>query len=287
MAFQQAGLFEWRTVRRNVELPARAAQVGPPAAAAPGPTRCWSWWSWPTSPTTTRASCRAACSSGWPSPARWPSIPPLLLMDEPFGALDEMTREHMQAELLRICGDTGTTVVFVTHSIPEAVYLSDRVVVMSPRPGRIAAVIDVDLGPRTDDTREAPEFFKKVTEVREALRGIEGAGEHGGESTTCERRAAASVGSSPRCCSGCVPPRCGRCSCASSTSSRSCSPKPSAIWDRARSTTSTHIREAARITGTNALFGLVVGTVLGVAGGGAVPAASGCSPRCSPRWRRP
>jgi NitT/TauT family transport system ATP-binding protein len=100
--------------------------------------------------------------------------PPLLLMDEPFGALDEMTREHMQAELLRICGETSTTVVFVTHSIPEAVYLSTRVVVMSPRPGRITGVIDVDLGPRRDvETREAEAFFRKVTEVREALRGID------------------------------------------------------------------------------------------------------------------
>jgi NitT/TauT family transport system ATP-binding protein len=100
--------------------------------------------------------------------------PDLLLMDEPFGALDEMTREHMQAELLRICADTGTTVVFVTHSIPEAVYLADRVVVMSPRPGRITDVIDVKLGrDRTELTREAADFFEKVTEVREALRGIE------------------------------------------------------------------------------------------------------------------
>jgi NitT/TauT family transport system ATP-binding protein len=102
------------------------------------------------------------------------SHPPLLLMDEPFGALDEMTREHMQAELLRICRETDTTVVFVTHSIPEAVYLSTRVVVMSARPGRVTDVVDVDLGRhRDDDTREADGFYKKITEVREALRGIE------------------------------------------------------------------------------------------------------------------
>jgi len=95
-------------------------------------------------------------------------------MDEPFGALDEMTRERLQAELARIARETGATVAFVTHSIPEAVYLSDRVVVLSARPGRVAAIVDVPLGERTDDTREAPEFFAKVTEVREALRGRTG-----------------------------------------------------------------------------------------------------------------
>jgi NitT/TauT family transport system ATP-binding protein len=92
-------------------------------------------------------------------------------MDEPFGALDEMTRERMNDEVLRIWERTGTTIVFVTHSIPEAVYLSSRVVVMSARPGRITGVVDVDL-PRPRDvlTRESERYFALVTEVRELLR---------------------------------------------------------------------------------------------------------------------
>src|SRR5205085_4484823 len=96
--------------------------------------------------------------------------PALLLMDEPFGALDEMTRERLNAELLRIWEASGSTVVFVTHSIAEAVFLSTRVVVMSPRPGRISRTISVDLPqPRTAATREEPRFFELATEVREAL----------------------------------------------------------------------------------------------------------------------
>jgi len=87
--------------------------------------------------------------------------PSILLMDEPFGALDEMTRERMNAEVQRIWQQTGTTVVFVTHSIPEAVFLSSRV-----------RIIDVDLPrPRTDDTRETERYFGLITEVRETLRG--------------------------------------------------------------------------------------------------------------------
>jgi NitT/TauT family transport system ATP-binding protein len=173
MAFQEAGLFEWRSVVKNVELPLEVK-------------------GWNKVKRRTRAleMLELVKLSDFAEHFPWQlsggmqqrvaiaralaAHPPLLLMDEPFGALDEMTREHMQAELLRICEETSTTVVFVTHSIPEAVYLSTRVVVMSPRPGRITDVIDVDLGPRREvETREAEVFFRKVTEVREALRGID------------------------------------------------------------------------------------------------------------------
>lgn len=176
MAFQQSGLFEWRSVVRNIELPlelkgwdkaarrARAMEMlelvklGDFASHMP--------WQLSGGMQQRVAIARALAAH-----------PPLLLMDEPFGALDEMTREHMQSELLQICARTSTTVVFVTHSIPEAVYLSNRVVVMSPRPGRITEIIDVDLGgERDEETREATEFYGRITAVREALRGIEMSG---------------------------------------------------------------------------------------------------------------
>jgi NitT/TauT family transport system ATP-binding protein len=97
--------------------------------------------------------------------------PALLLMDEPFGALDEMTRERLNGELLRIWQQSGCTILFVTHSITEAVFLSTRVVVMSARPGRVIGIVEIDVSqPRTMDTREEPRFFELVTEVRERLR---------------------------------------------------------------------------------------------------------------------
>ena len=173
IAFQQAGLMEWRTVARNVELPLELRGwdrsrrrtharellelVGLPDFAD----------SWPVELSggmQQRVAIARALATG----------PKLLLMDEPFGALDEMTRERLQGELTRIARESGATVVFVTHSIPEAVYLSDRVVVLSARPGRVTEIVSVPLGERTDDTREAPEFYAKVTEVREALRGRTG-----------------------------------------------------------------------------------------------------------------
>jgi len=97
--------------------------------------------------------------------------PQLLLMDEPFGALDEIVRDHLNEQLLTLWGKTRKTVVFVTHSIPEAVFLSTRIVVMSPRPGRIHDIIDCDLGAdRPLEIRETPEFLRIAQRVREGLR---------------------------------------------------------------------------------------------------------------------
>jgi len=97
--------------------------------------------------------------------------PSILLMDEPFGALDEMTRERLNLELLNIWRKTDTTVLFVTHSITEAVFLSTRVIVMSARPGRITEDIAIDLPrPRDAETRSSVRFFELETAVREALR---------------------------------------------------------------------------------------------------------------------
>jgi len=180
MAFQQSGLFEWRTVEKNIELPLelkgwdkkrRAGRAQEMLELVKLPDRGAAMpWQLSGGQQQRIAIARALAAH-----------PPLLLMDEPFGALDEMTREHMQSELLQICAATGTTVVFVTHSIPEAVYLSSRVVVMSAAPGRITAIVDVDFGAeRDEDIREDDTFYKKITEVREALRGAElGSGQRG------------------------------------------------------------------------------------------------------------
>ncbi|MEM8620333.1 MAG: ABC transporter ATP-binding protein [Actinomycetota bacterium] len=174
MVFQQPGLFDWRTVQKNVELPLEIDGWDRRRRAARANEMLdlvdledfYDHMPWQLSGGMQQRVAIARALAARPS---------LLLMDEPFGALDEMTREHMQAELLRICGAEQTTVIFVTHSIPEAVYLSTRVVVMSPRPGRITDEIAVGLGAdRSEDTREDDEFFKRITEVREALRGHHG-----------------------------------------------------------------------------------------------------------------
>ncbi len=99
--------------------------------------------------------------------------PEILLMDEPFSALDEFTRERLNEELLAIWKQIQSTVVFVTHSIPEAVFLSDRVFVLSPHPGRLSAVVDIPLPrPRTQSMRNDPEFFRLITEIRDRFEGV-------------------------------------------------------------------------------------------------------------------
>lgn len=99
--------------------------------------------------------------------------PPILLMDEPFGALDAMTRDQLQLDLLRLCADNEMTVFFITHSIPEAVFLSDRVIVISPRPGRIERIIDIDLPrPRRLAMREETKFTNYTRELTQIFKGL-------------------------------------------------------------------------------------------------------------------
>ncbi|WP_158375260.1 ABC transporter ATP-binding protein [Cellulosimicrobium cellulans] len=173
IAFQQAGLLPWRTVRANIELPLSLHGVGRAARrerademlALVGLTDFADHFPDQLSGGMQQRVAIARALAERPS---------LLLMDEPFGALDEMTRERLQSELVRICAETQAAVVFVTHSIPEAVFLSDRVVVMSARPGRIAGIVDVGLGrsgSRDDGLREDEAYFQAVTAVREALHG--------------------------------------------------------------------------------------------------------------------
>jgi NitT/TauT family transport system ATP-binding protein len=169
IVFQAAVLYDWRTVARNISLPLELGgwererrngrvQEMVKLVELEGFEKHYPWQL--SGGMQQRVSIARALSFS----------PALLLMDEPFGALDEMTRERMNLELLRIWAETGSTVIFVTHSISEAVFLSTRVVVMSARPGRITAVVPIELEqPRTAETREEPRFFELVTEVREAL----------------------------------------------------------------------------------------------------------------------
>ncbi len=172
MAFQSAGLFSWRKVARNIELPLELMGWSKAEREARSTEMLelvqlpefGNHYPWQLSGGMQQRVAIARALSFKPR---------LLLMDEPFGALDEMTREHMQNELLDLVADVGASVVFVTHSISEATFLSDRVVVLSPRPGRIHDIIEVPLGDhRTEDTREDETYFKCATEVREALRHV-------------------------------------------------------------------------------------------------------------------
>ena len=168
--FQAAALYPWRTIARNVELPLEVMGL----SKAERYLRV-------------RKNLELVDLAGFEGKFPWQlsggmqqraSIaralavdPDILLMDEPFGALDEIVRDHLNEQLLKLWNKTKKTVVFVTHSIPEAVFLSTRIVVMSPRPGRIHDIIDSPLPrDRTLDIRETPEFLELSHRVREGLR---------------------------------------------------------------------------------------------------------------------
>ena len=168
--FQAAGLFPWRTIERNVALPLEIMDY-PKAEIAErirstldlvnltGFEKKYPWQL--SGGMQQRASIARALAFD----------ADLLLMDEPFGALDEIVRDHLNEQLLELWARTEKTICFVTHSIPEAVYLSTKIVVMSPRPGRVTDVIESTLPKeRPLDIRETPEFLKIAHRVREGLR---------------------------------------------------------------------------------------------------------------------
>ncbi|MDR0709798.1 MAG: ABC transporter ATP-binding protein [Spirochaetaceae bacterium] len=172
MVFQNAVLYDWRTVRKNVRLPLEILKV-------------------PREEREKRVDAMLdmvglsnfkdhyprQLSGGMQqrvSIARALAVnPEILLMDEPFSALDEFTREKLHEDLLAIWRKTHKTVVFVTHNIAEAVFLSDKVCVLSPHPGRLSAVIDIDLPrPRRADMRNSPEFNGRMIKIRNSFEGI-------------------------------------------------------------------------------------------------------------------
>ncbi len=168
--FQAAALYPWRTIERNVALPLEIAGIDRAEqrrcvaqflelVELQGFEKKFPWQL--SGGMQQRASiARALCVK-----------PELLLMDEPFGALDEIVRDHLNEQLLKLWLKTNKTIIFVTHSIPEAVFLSNRIVVMSPRPGRIIDIIDTNFpSQRTLDIRETPAFINIAHQVREGLR---------------------------------------------------------------------------------------------------------------------
>ena len=172
--FQDAALLPWRTALQNVELPLEVGGRKPLAAGMPTPRELlklvglegWEG-SFPhelSGGMRQRVSIARALLGG----------PRLLLMDEPFGALDEITRDRLNEELRRIWRETGTTILFVTHSVYEALFLGEQVLVLAANPGRVASLVDIDLPrDRTLAIRETPEFMRVATVLRAALGGTE------------------------------------------------------------------------------------------------------------------
>ncbi|MET8838632.1 ABC transporter ATP-binding protein [Streptomyces rubiginosohelvolus] len=171
--FQRAALLEWRSALRNILLQAEIRRMEPAVARARADELI-------------RMTGLGGFEDAYPhelSGGMQQRValcrallhePPVLLMDEPFGALDALTREQMNTELNRIWRTTGTTVLLVTHSISEAVYLADRVVVMSPRPGTVTEIIEVGLPAERDysETLGRPEFRAAAAHIRDLLGAV-------------------------------------------------------------------------------------------------------------------
>ncbi|MER5895048.1 ABC transporter ATP-binding protein [Streptomyces sp. NPDC001876] len=171
--FQRAALLEWRSARRNILLQAEIRKMAPAVAREKADALI-------------RMTGLSGFENAYPhelSGGMQQRValcrallhePPVLLMDEPFGALDALTREQMNMELNRIRRETGTTVILVTHSISEAVYLADRVVVMSPRPGTVTEIIEVGLPAEREysETLGRPEFHAAATRIRDLLGAV-------------------------------------------------------------------------------------------------------------------
>lgn len=167
IVFQNPVLYDWRKVRPNITLPlelmgmkkAERDRKALELLQLVGLTKFKDKYPWQLSGGMQQrvAIARALAME-----------PEILLMDEPFSALDEFSRERLNEELLSIWSQIGNTVVFVTHSIPEAIFLSDRVFVLSPHPGRLSAVVEIPLPrPRTKEMRNSPEFFSLIAKIRD------------------------------------------------------------------------------------------------------------------------
>lgn len=166
IVFQTPALFDWRTIRRNVELPLEllgtprkeCRRISNELLELVGLTRFADHYPWQLSGgMQQRVSIARALALD----------PPLLLMDEPFSALDEFTKEKLQLELLQIKRSTGKTFLFVTHSIPEAIFLSDRIIVLSAHPGQVHSIHNVHLpAERQSELRETEAFYQMITTIR-------------------------------------------------------------------------------------------------------------------------
>ncbi|WP_174818528.1 ABC transporter ATP-binding protein [Paenibacillus kobensis] len=171
IVFQHPTLYDWRKVRHNVMLPLELAGMPKPLRKSRadellelvGLSKFTDHYPWQLSGGMQQRVAIARALS---------MEPEILLMDEPFSALDEFARERLNEELLSIWSKVGSTVVFVTHSIPEAVFLSDRVFVLSPHPGRLSAVVDITLPrPRTADVRGSEMYFRLIAQIRDSFEG--------------------------------------------------------------------------------------------------------------------